>query len=113
MIKEKQMIRSTIRITIPPKKRGEAFKILNSVVEQCSDVPGCLSRHFYGDLREKGVLMLTEVWKTEEDLTLHLRSDEYRNLLLVMEMSLKQPEIRFDTISSSVGIEAIEKAIMH
>jgi len=42
-------------------------------------------------------------------MDLHIRSDEYRNLLLVLEMALKQPEIGFDTISSSTGIETIEK----
>jgi quinol monooxygenase YgiN len=104
------MIQSTIRMTIPSQKRAEALRILNSVAEQCRDVSGCLSCHFYGDLREKDVLMLTEVWRAEEDLNLHLRSEEYRNLLLVLEMSLRQPEIRFDTISSSAGIETIEKA---
>ncbi len=46
-------------------------------------------------------------------MNLHLRSDEYRNLLLVLEMALKEPEIRFDTISSSTGIETIEKARIH
>ena len=97
-------------MTIPPKKRAEALKILNSVAEQCRDVPGCLSCHFYEDLQQIHVLMLVEVWRAEEDLNHHLRSEEYRNLLVVLEMSLKQPEIRFDTISSSMGIEAIEKA---
>ena len=62
------------------------------------------------DQLEKNVIMLEEVWRTEEDLNLHIRSEEYRNLLLVLEMALKQPEIRFDTISSSTGIETIEKA---
>ena len=104
------MILATIRMTIPPQKSGEALKILRSVAELCKDDPGCLSCHIYGDLQEKNVLMLEEVWRTEEDLDLHLRSDEYRNLLLVLEMALKQPEIRFDTISSSTGIETIEKA---
>jgi quinol monooxygenase YgiN len=108
--KEKHMIQSTIRMTIPPQKHAEALKIISSVAEQCRAVPGCLSCHIYGDLREKDVLMLTEVWRAEEDLNLHLRSEEYRNLLLVLEMSLKQPEIRFDAISSSTGIETIEKA---
>ncbi len=40
--------------------------------------------------------MLEEVWKAEEDLDFHLRSGEYLNLLLILEMSLKQPEIRFE-----------------
>ena len=89
------------------------MRILRSMAEQCRDDPGCLSCHIYGDLQEKNVLMLEEVWRSEEDLNLHLRSDEYRNLLLVLEMALKQPEIRFDTISSSTGIETIEKARSH
>jgi quinol monooxygenase YgiN len=97
-------------MTIPPKKNGEALKILRSMAEQCTDEPGCLSCNIYGDLQEKNVFMLKEVWRSEEDLNLHLRSDDYRNLLLVLEMALKEPEIRFDTISNSTGIETIEKA---
>ncbi len=54
--------------------------------------------------------MLEEIWRTEEDLNRHIRSDEYLNLLLVVDMALKQPEIRFDIISRSMGMEAIEKA---
>lgn len=57
--------------------------------------------------------MLEELWKTEADLHHHIGSEEYRNLLLVLEMALKQPEIRFDTISSSKGIETVEKARSH
>ena len=107
------MILATIRMTIPPRKRGEALKILRSMTEQCRDYTGCLRSHIYGDLQEKDVLMFEEIWKAEEDLDLHIRSDEYRNLLLVLEMGVKQPEIRFDTISSSAGIETIEKARSH
>jgi len=107
------MIQATIRMMIPPQKSGEVLKILRSVVELCRDDPGCLSCNIYGDLQEKNVLMLEEVWRAEEYLDLHIRSDEYRNLLLVLEMALKQPEIRFNTISSSTGIETIEKARSH
>jgi quinol monooxygenase YgiN len=107
---EQHMILATVRMTIPPQKRDEVMKILRSMAEQCRDDPGCLSCHIYGDLQEKNVFVLEQVWRAEEDLDLHLRSGEYLNLLLVLEMSLKQPEIRFDTISSSAGIEAIEKA---
>ncbi len=107
------MILSTIRMTIPPKKRAEALKILISLTDQCRDYLGCLRSNLYGDLQEKNVFILEEVWRTEEDLHLHIRSDEYRNLLLVLEMGIKQPEIRFDTISTSTGIETIEKARSH
>ena len=104
------MIFATVRMAIPPRKSDEALKVLRSIAEQCRDEPGCLSCHIYGDLQEKNVLMFEEAWRSEKDLDLHLRSDEYRNLLLVFEMALKQPEIKFYTISSSTGMETIEKA---
>ena len=95
---------------IPAGKSGEVLKIVGSVVELCRDDPGCLSCHIYEDLQEENVLMLEEVWKSEENLDIHLRTDEYRNLLMVLDLALEEPEIRFDTISSSAGIETIEKA---
>jgi len=110
---EQPMIRATIRMSIPPKKSDEAQRILRRLVRECGDDPGCLSCHMYGDLQDKDVLVLEQTWKTQESLDLHLRSDVYRNLLLVVEMSLVKPEIRFDTISDSAGIEAIEKARSH
>jgi len=107
------LIQATVTMKIPPQKSGEALRIFKSITEQCLYAPGCISCHIYGDLQEKSVFMLKEIWRSEEDLDLHLRSDEYRNLLLILEMALEQPEIRFDTISSSTGIETIEKARNH
>jgi quinol monooxygenase YgiN len=107
---EKHMVKSTVRMTIPPIKRGEALKILRSVAEQCRDDINCINCHIYEDLQEKNVLMIEQVWRTDESLDLHIRTDEYHDLLLVLEMSRKQPEIRFDTILKSAGIETIERA---
>jgi quinol monooxygenase YgiN len=107
---EECMILATIRMTMPSRKSGEVLRILRTMAMRCRAEPGCLSCNLYGDLQEKNVLMLEEVWRSKEELELHLRSDEYRNLLVVLEMSLKEPEIRFDTVSSSTGIETIEEA---
>ena len=98
-----------IRMMISAKKFGEALRILGSIVEQIRVQPGCLSCQIYRNGQENNVLMFEQLWSNEEDLERHLRSDEYRQVLLVMEMALKQPEIRFDTILSSTGIETIEK----
>ena len=108
--KEMHMIQATIRMTIPPQKSDEILRILRRVAEVCRDNPGCLSCHVYGDLQEKNVLVLEEVWRAEEEMEHHIRSKEYLKLLVVLEMALKQPDIRFDTISNSTGIETIEKA---
>ncbi|MBP7866874.1 MAG: antibiotic biosynthesis monooxygenase [Acidobacteria bacterium] len=104
------MILASIRMTIPPEKNGEVMKILGWVVELCRDDPNCLKCNLLGDLRERNVLVLEQVWRAQESLDLHLRSEEYRNLLMILELSLEKPEIRFDTISDSTGIETIERA---
>jgi len=103
------MILSTIRMTLPREKHYDALKILRSIALQIRDNPNCLSCWICRDAEDASVLLLQEYWESEEGLSLHVRSNEYRNLLLVLEMSIKQPEIRFDNISGSTGIETIEK----
>jgi quinol monooxygenase YgiN len=110
---EKHLIQATVTMAMPPQKSGEALRLVKSFAEQWRDEPGCISCHIYEDLQEKNVYMLKEVWSSQEDLDRHLRSDEYRNLLLILEMALEQPEIRFDTIAASTGIETVEKARYH
>jgi quinol monooxygenase YgiN len=112
--KERHMILSTIRFKIPPQKRGEALRILKSMVARNQARPDdCVFSRVCEDALEDNVLQFEEMWSSEEDLERHLHSQEYRNLLLVLEMAIKKPEIRFDTISRSTGIETIEKARSH
>ena len=104
------MVLATIRMTISARKFGEALRILRSVAERSRVQPGCLSCQVYRNGQEDNVLMFEQIWRTEGTLNLYLQSDEYRNVLLVMEMALKQPEVRFNTVSTATGIETIEKA---
>ena len=55
-------------------------------------------------------ILVEEPWKSGEDLERHLRAEEFRKVLLVVEMAVEPPEIRFDAISQSTGFETIEKA---
>jgi hypothetical protein len=54
--------------------------------------------------------MFQQLWSNGESLGRHIRSEEYRQVLLVLEMAVEKPEIRFDTILRSAGIETIERA---
>jgi quinol monooxygenase YgiN len=104
------MVRSTIRMLIPLKKQSEALEILGSMTEQIQFEPGCISCRLYRDVGEELALMLEEIWTSEEDLQRHLQSEKYYKVLLVIEMAAEPPEIRFDTIAHSSGVETIEKA---
>jgi quinol monooxygenase YgiN len=111
--REKDMILATLRMAIPVQKRAEALKILKSMVARNQAQPDCVFCRICEDALEDNVLQFEEMWRSEEEFERYLRSDKYHKVLLVLEMALKQPEIRFDIISSSTGIETIEKARSH
>jgi len=100
-------IHATVRICLPARRRKEARDILASMIEWIKLEEGCISCRLYQDILEKHALMLEEIWVGETNLHRHLRSDEFRNVLLVVEMASEPPEIRFDRISSSTGISTV------
>jgi quinol monooxygenase YgiN len=104
------MVRSTIRILIPLEKQSEALEILGSIIEQTQFEPGCISCRLYRGVDEEGAILIEELWMSDADVKRHLRSDKYHKILLVVEMAAEPPEIRFDTISHSSGVETIELA---
>ena len=107
------MIHATIRIDISPEKASEALEILRPMSERIRVESGCISCRIYRDVQEEHAIMIEELWRSQEELERHLRSSDYRNVLLVVEMAELPPEIRFSAISQSSGIETIEKARGH
>jgi quinol monooxygenase YgiN len=104
------MIHATIRMKMPVQKVMEAVEILRSVAERTRVLPGCISCRIYHEAEEENVIMLDEHWRTQEEHERHLRSAEYRSVLLVVEMAQEKPEIKFSEFSDSTGVETIEKA---
>ena len=104
------MVRSTIRMRIPLKKQSEALDILGPMTEQIQFESGCISSRLYRGVEDVRAILLEELWASDEDVKRHLRSDKYRKVLLVIEMAAEPPEIRFDTIIHSSGVETIEQA---
>ena len=98
---------------IPLEKQSEALEILGSMIEQTQFEPGCLSCRLYRSVEDARAIMFEELWLSEEDVQRHLRSDKYHKVLLVVEMAVEPPEIRFDTIALSMGVERIEQARTH
>jgi quinol monooxygenase YgiN len=104
------MIQATIRMLIAPHRRGEILEVLFLLAERKRALTGCLSAQIYHDEQQEGALMVEDVWRSQEDLDHHLRSDDYRKVILLAEMALEPPRIDFKTISHSAGIEIIERA---
>ena len=104
------MIQATIRMNFSSQKFDEALQILHSIIERTRAEAGCMSCSVFEDKGKECLIIYEEKWRNNEDMQHHLRSDDYKNVLLVMEMATIKPEIRFDTITDSSGVETIEKA---
>jgi len=106
---EKGKVRSTIRMLIPLNKQSEALEILSVVSGQVQFDPHCISSRLYRSVDEARAIMLEELWESDQGIFQHLKSEAYRRVLLVIEMAEEPPDIRFDTITHSGGVEVIEK----
>ena len=104
------VVHSTIRMLIPLNKQSEALEILQTVHAQIQFNPNCISTHLYRGVDDGRAVMIEERWTSDEHVIQHLRSDIYRRILLVVEMAEEPPEIFFEVIERSTGIEKIEQA---
>jgi quinol monooxygenase YgiN len=104
------MMQATIKMNFSPEKIEGILNILRSIVERTRAEAGCISCSVYLNTEEKTAIVFDNKWRSNEDMQRYLRSEEYKKVLLVVEMANTEPEIRFDTITESSGVETIEKA---
>jgi quinol monooxygenase YgiN len=104
------MIQATLKMEFASQTIDEAVNILRSIIERIRTETGCISCSVFQDTDNKHMVVFEEKWKSDEDLQRHLRSEYYKKVLIVMEMAIETPEIRFDTIMGTSGVEIIEKA---
>jgi quinol monooxygenase YgiN len=72
--------------------------------------PGCVACHVYEE-HSLGVIALVERWESEPALEAHICSKAYQHILSAIELSCAPPEVCFDFVSASEGIEFIERSL--
>jgi quinol monooxygenase YgiN len=104
------MIETTIKMTVPAEKLKEVLQTIKAILGPIRRERGCISCNCYVDVEDGNVLFFEEEWKTREDLDNHLRSDPFGVLNGAMKLLHILPDIRFNTITSTAGPEAIKTA---
>jgi quinol monooxygenase YgiN len=104
------MIIATLRMTAPPDKRDEFWHTLRLLTGPIGVQPGCLSCHVYRDPESENEFVIIQEWATQADLEHHLRTDHFRKMLIMLELSSEWPDVQFHTIVHTAGMEAIENA---
>ncbi len=68
---------------------------------------GCVSCHLYQDVSNPNGFRFECLWKTEADFVRHLRSEIYKQLLILMELSAEPPNVQFHVVSETQGLEFV------
>jgi quinol monooxygenase YgiN len=104
------MIVGTHRILPAPGRRAEVVEILLSVQGPVLAQPGCAACHIYEEQGPEQAVVLVEMWECQAALETHIRSEAYRRVLGALELSGAPPQVRFDHVSASEGMEFIERS---
>jgi quinol monooxygenase YgiN len=104
------MIVGTLRILPAPERRAQVLEVFRGVQGPVRAQPGCLACHIYEEQGAEPAVVLVERWESQEELEAHLRSETYRRILEAIELSGAPPEVRFDYVSATHGMDLIERS---
>jgi quinol monooxygenase YgiN len=101
---------ATIHMTVPPEKWKEILQTFKAIMGPIRSEQGCMSCNCYVDAEADNTIFFKNEWTTQEALDDHLRSVHFSVLIGAMKLLDSKPDIRFDTIISTEGAEAIAAA---
>ena len=105
------MILSTVRMIVQPERRQDLLETMRGMLEPARVERGCLSYRLYEDVEDRNTFALVEEWETQKDLENHIRKDNQRRLLALIDLLSEQPEWRFNTVSRMAGMDLIENVL--
>lgn len=82
----------------------DALKLLLSGIERTEVKPGCRSCSLTRNVREPERVCYREVWITEDAFRTHVRSEEFRRVLVAMDCSCEAPEVTISTPAGRSGM---------
>jgi quinol monooxygenase YgiN len=104
------MIVGTLRILPARHRRAEVLEIFEAIQGPVAAQPGCVACHVYQEPLPAQAIVLVERWQSQAALEAHLRSELYRRILGAIELSGGPPEVCFDYVSATEGMDLIERS---
>ncbi len=107
------MIIFSIRIVVKPNTRKEIIEAIHLFGAPISLASGCISYRTSQGTKNLNEITLTGEWATREDLDRHLKSEDFRKIMTLLDMSTSPPEIKLSEVSEQQGMEVIKTARGH
>jgi len=101
----------TLKMIVQPERRSDLLETMRGMLEPARVERGCLSYCLYEDVEDRNTFILVEEWATQKDIERHISKDNNRRLLALMDLLSEQPELQFNTVSHTAGMDLIEKVL--
>ena len=103
------MLIMSLRIRVPSHAVPHIVGLFESYRGPVSVRAGCSSVNLYEHPSSTGDFILLAEWNSEGALEAHVRSDDFRKVLAIMDLADEPPELKFNTVSSARGFELVEE----
>lgn len=107
--KNLKMIVFTLFIEVPKEQKANTVDLFESAAGIISVQPGNESIDLYHQMYHQNALFLVSKWESFEYLENHIQSKPFRKILAMIDLAIKEPEVKFYNVSSTMGFELIEK----
>jgi len=105
------MIQVTFKMIVRHDKRSDLLAAMKGMLQPVRVERGCLNYGLYQDVENSDAFLLLEEWATQQDLEKHICTDNQRQLLALMDLLSEQPELRFNTVTHTAGMDLIENVL--
>jgi quinol monooxygenase YgiN len=87
-----------------PENLDHAVRLLLSVKGEIVTKRGCTACDVWMEASDEGVVHYREEWESEEAFRKHVRSEEFRRVLIAMDLSSEEPRIVVGNLSGHSGM---------
>ena len=101
------MIIEKVAILVDPQRREDLRKAFSALLGPTCVEPGCLRCDLYQESGDPNRFCFETRWKTDKELIRHLRSEQYRNFLILLELGSEPPQIEFHEVAETKGLELV------
>ena len=105
------MLTFRLHMTFTQQTGDEAIATLRSLVGPVRAEPGCSETRVQKGAGESFQLTWVSEWRSAEDFEIHLRAPAFRQILAVIEMADRPPNVEIDDVISRRGFELIEEML--
>jgi quinol monooxygenase YgiN len=99
------VVRLSLALRASPRSTRDLVGALRFLLQTTRLEPGCLTCAVWSE--PDSIIHYVEEWATEEDIRHRIRSDRFISLLSVIESAQEPPQVQFDFVSATRGLDYV------